>query len=87
MKYAKYNYYLNSETNEKELPSQAEGVCYTDSNETQIIGYLEESADISLLAKYSIIELTESEFFDLLLLQNADATMVDGRAIVPVLLN
>ena len=39
MRYAKYNFYLNSETNEKELPSQVNGVCFTDSNETQIIGY------------------------------------------------
>jgi len=84
MRYAKYSYYLNPEINEKELPSQVDGVCFTDSSETQIIGYLEDSADISLLSKYSVIELTESEFTDLLLLQNADATMVDGRAVVPI---
>jgi len=83
MRYAKYNFYLNSETNEKELPSQVDGVCFTDSNETQIIGYLKDSADTSLLSKYSVVELTESEFLNLLLLQNADATMVDGRAVVP----
>jgi len=84
MRYAKYNFYLNSETNEKELPSQVDGVCFTDSNETQIIGYLKDSADTSLLSKYSVVELTESEFLNLLLLQNADATMVDGKAVVPV---
>ena len=84
MRYAKYNFYLNSETNEKELPSQVDGVCFIDSNETQIIGYLKDSADISLLSKYSVVELTESEFLNLLLLQNADATMVDGKAVVPI---
>ena len=84
MRYAKYNFYFNSKTNEKELPSQVDGVCFTDSNETQIIGYLEDSANISLLSKYSLVELTESEFLNLLLLQNADATMVDGKAVVPV---
>ena len=84
MRYAKYNFYLNSKTNEKELPSQVDGVCFTDSNETQIIGYLEDSANISLLSKYSLVELTESEFLNLLLLRNADATMVDGKAVVPV---
>jgi hypothetical protein len=79
MRYAKYNFYVNEQTGEKILPLEVDGVCFTDTDELQLVGYLDENADIDLLAQWSVVELTESEFLDLILTRNEKVKMVNGR--------
>jgi hypothetical protein len=83
MRYAKYNFYVNEQTGEKTLPLEVDGVCFTDTDELQLVGYLDENADIDLLAQWSVIELDESEFLDLILTRNEHAVIVEGKAVFP----
>lgn len=83
MRYAKYNFYVNEQTGEKTLPLEVDGVCFIDADEFQLVGYLDDNSDIDLLAQWSVIELDESEFLDLILTRNEDAVIVEGRAVFP----
>lgn len=85
MRYAKYNFYVDPQTGLKTLPTQVNGVCFITPDESQLVGYLDEDADVNLLSDYSLSEITETEFFNLLLLQNPDVVMVDGKAVFPLL--
>jgi hypothetical protein len=85
MRYAKYNYYVDPQTGLKTLPTEVDGVCFITPDEFELVGYLDEDADVALLSNWSLSEISETEFFDLLVVQNPDVVMVDGRAVFPLL--
>ena len=85
MRYVKYNFYINEQTGEKTLPLEVDGVCFIDADEFQLVGYLDENANIDLLSQWSVVELTASKFLDLILTRNKDAVIVEGRAVFPYL--
>ena len=84
MRYAKYNFYVNEQTGEKTLPLEVDGVCFVNADESQLVGYLDENADVELLYQWSLVELSESEFLDLILTRNKDAVIIEGKAVFPL---
>jgi len=83
MRYARYKFFLNEETNEKILPKEVDGVCFLDADESELVGYLNDQADIDLLTQWSVVELTESEFLDLVLSRNEKVKLVNGLITFP----
>ena len=61
MRYAIWGFSLDTNTNEKTTPLEGKGICFLDEEESQIIGYLDESADVSLLTQWLVVELDQSE--------------------------
>ena len=61
MRYAMWGFSLDTNTNEKTTPLEGKGICFLDEEESQIIGYLDESADVSLLTQWLVVELDQSE--------------------------
>ena len=61
MRYAIWGFSLDTATNEKTTPLEGKGICFLDEEESQIIGYLDDSADVSLLTQWLVTELDQSE--------------------------
>lgn len=88
MRYAIWNFHLDTETGEKTTPLEVKGICFMDETESQILGYLDESADINALAQWSVTELTQSEVLSILQSKVNDVTVdAHGVFIIPTLNN
>jgi hypothetical protein len=64
-------------------PTELEGAFFFDNSEAKIVGYIPESIDINTLSNWSVTEITEQNFIDLMLSRNSQGTLVDGRAVFP----
>jgi hypothetical protein len=85
MRYAKYTFYIDPQTGIKTLPDKVNGVSFTSVDEFELVGYLDEDAEINLMANWSLSEIDQSEFLNLLLARNADVVLVNGKAVFPLL--
>lgn len=85
MRYAIWGFSLNTNTNEKTTPLEGKGICFLDQEESQIIGYLDESADVSLLNQWLVVELDQSEALAMLQAKVEGVTVnEDGIFVFPV---
>jgi hypothetical protein len=85
MRYAIWGFSLDTNTNEKTTPLEGKGICFLDQEESQIIGYLDESADVSLLAQWLVVELDQSEALTMLQSRVEGVTVnEDGIFIFPI---
>jgi hypothetical protein len=64
-------------------PIELEGAFFCDDSETKIAGYIPDDVDISTMSIWSIEEITQQNFIDLMLARNSQGTLVDGRAVFP----
>lgn len=85
MRYARYSFYTDPQSGQKTLPAQVDGVCFLSNDESELVGYLNIDAEVSLLTDWSLTEITQSEFFDLLLLRNPEVIIINDKAVFPLL--
>lgn len=76
---------LFSENPEKggTVPDALSGLFFVNKTQTQLAGYLPDELDISTLSDWSVTEITESEFQDLVLKANPEGKVIDGLAVFP----
>lgn len=84
MRYAIWGFSLDTATNEKTTPLEGKGICFLDEDESQIIGYLDDSADVSLLTQWLVTELDQSEALTMLQAKVEGVTVnEDGLFVFP----
>lgn len=64
MRYATWTFSVTDDI--KTTPLLANGITFLDDKETQIIGYLDDTADITQMTQFSVVEISQSEALTLL---------------------
>lgn len=68
----------------KTTPLLASGIAFLDDAETQIIGYLDETADVDQMNQWSVEELTQNQALALLVVKVPSVTVnPDGVLVFP----
>jgi hypothetical protein len=64
-------------------PLELEGAFYCNPQQTQIAGYLPDNLQISTLSNWEVVEITQEQFLELLLLLNPNGELRNGKAWTP----
>jgi hypothetical protein len=87
MKYGTWNILFNNDSSlGGTTPIEIEGAFFCNNSETQIAGYIPDNININTLSDWSVTEITQQQFIDLMLASNSQGTLVNGKATFPSLL-
>ena len=84
MRYGIWNILFNNDLSlGGTTPTELDGAFYSNAEQTQIAGYIPDSLNINTLSDWSVAEITEQDFVNLMLLRNPEGTLVNGKATFP----
>lgn len=85
MRYGTWNLLFTDNLSEgATTPVELSGAFYCNKEETQIAGYIPDNLNIGLYSAWSLTEITEEQFINLMLDRNPEGTLVDGKATFPL---
>jgi hypothetical protein len=84
MRYGTWNILFNEDiTLGGTTPIELEGAFFGDDSGTKIAGYIPDNVDISTMSIWSVEEITEQNFIDLMLVRNSQGELINGKAVFP----
>jgi hypothetical protein len=87
MRYSTWNILFNNDLSlGGTTPNELDGAFYCNTQQTQIAGYIPDNFNINTLSDWSVTEITQQQFIDLMLARNPQGTLINGKATFPLLL-
>jgi hypothetical protein len=84
MRYATWNLlFTDNVTEGATTPSGLKGAFHCNLEQTKVAGYLPDDLDITTLASWEVVEITEVQFLELLLSLNPNGELREGMAWTP----
>jgi hypothetical protein len=88
MRYGTWNLLFTDNLSEgATTPIELSGAFYSNLEQTEIVGYIPDTLDITTLSDWAVTEITQQDFIDLMLARNPQATLVNDKAVFPSPLN
>lgn len=85
MRYATWNLlFTNNLVEGATIPVEFNGAFYSNEEQTQVAGYIPDNLNVSDFTNWSLTEITEQEFLNLLLSKNPKGELRNGKAWTPM---